>query len=151
MFAWISETDKGLLEDCGLGVDNIHYFRLGHDALGVIKSGGFAKYLRNRSRRERLEKFRLWAPIGISMAAVAVSVFALKKPIDTASKIDGLRIQLIELQSEQNKLKAAVEKLSNTQEKLPNDGSAPATMRRESMPNKPLQPIAPKDGAPVER
>src|SRR5690606_35119217 len=74
MFAWIPETDKDLLEDCGLGVDNIHYFRLGHDALGVIKSGGFAKYLQNRSRRECLEKFRLWAPIGISIAAVAVSV-----------------------------------------------------------------------------
>lgn len=146
MFIWIAETDKGLLEDCGFGEDNIHYFRLGHEAIEVMNSGGFAKYLRSRSRNEFLEKARLWFPIGISIGAVAVSVFALKTPMDTARKVDDLRNQLVELHNEQEQLKAAVERLTNTQEKLSNYGSPLAPMR-----NEPLQPIAPKEGATAER
>lgn len=151
MFVWIAGMDKGLLEDCGFGKDNIHYFRLGHDASEVMKSGGFATYLRSRSRNERLEKARLWAPIVISIVAIAVSVFALKMPTDTARKVDDLRSQLVELHNEQEKLKAAIVRLSNAQEKLSNHGPPPASVRDEPLPNKLFQPIAPKGGAPAER
>lgn len=116
MFDWIAKTDKGLMEDCGFGNDNIHYFRLGHDAIDINRRGGFAKYLRNRSRSEFLDNFRLWAPIGISIAAIVVSVFALKKPADSAIQLESLRGQLIELQSEQEQLREAVEKSSIAQD-----------------------------------
>ena len=151
MFVWIAEVDKGLLEDCGFGKDDIHYFRLGHDAIDVMKSGGFAKYLRSLSWDERLEKARLWVPIGISIVAVAVSVFALKKPMDTNSKVDELRSQVVELSNELEQLKGAVERLSNPQEKSSNYRTPIAPMRNGPLPNKPLQPIASKDGVPPER
>ncbi|MDO8828245.1 hypothetical protein [Methylophaga sp.] len=145
MFSWIAETDKDLLEDCGFGKDDIHYFRLGHGAIEIMKRGGFKTYLSSRSWTERLEKVRLWAPIAISIIAIAVSLFALNKPTVTANKVDDLHSQWVELHKEQEQLKAVVERLSKAQEQLSKQATPVAPVSNEPVPERPLQPITPAE------
>jgi len=119
MMLWVAETDKGLCEDCGFGKDNIHYFRLGHHAIEVMKNGGFKAYLKQKSRTDNLKKIQLWAPIGVSMVAVIVSIFALQKPTSTSFKADVPSLRLVELQNQYEQLKTTVVRLSNTLDALP--------------------------------
>jgi hypothetical protein len=101
MMDWVAEMDKGLLEYSGLGKDNVPYFRLGRDARRAIGNGGFKGYLRNRTRGERLERARLWAPICISVLALVVSILAWQTPKGSSGRIDDLGTQLNALRSDQ--------------------------------------------------
>src|SRR5262245_20697601 len=94
MMDWVAETDKGLIEPLGFGKDNVVYFRLGRDAQRIMNEGGFKKYLRNRTVRERLERVRTWAPIGISLLAVIISVLVWQAPKGSSRRIDDLTTQL---------------------------------------------------------
>jgi hypothetical protein len=108
MMEWVAETDKGVLESLGFGKDNVVYFRLGRDAQRIMNDGGFKKYLRNRTMRERLERVRIWAPIGISVLAVIISILVWQAPKDSSNRIDDLTTQLNGLRSDQEQTKAMV-------------------------------------------
>lgn len=108
MMDWVAETDKGLLESLGFGKDNVVYFRLGRDAQRIMNNGGFKKYFRNRTMKERLERVRIWAPIGISLLAVIISILVWQAPKGSSSRIDDLTTQLNGLRSDQEQTKAMV-------------------------------------------
>jgi hypothetical protein len=108
MMEWVVETDKGLLESLGFGKDNVVYFRLGHDAERIMNEGGFEKYLRSKTLRERLEGVRRWASIGISFFALIVSTLVWQAPKNTSSRIDDLTAQVNGLRNEQEQIKAMV-------------------------------------------
>ena len=108
MMDWVAETDKGLLESLGFGKDNVVYFRLGRDAQRILNDGGFEKYLRNKTVRERLERVRIWAPICISILAAIVSILAWQAPKGSSTRIDDLTSQMNGLRSEQEQTRAMV-------------------------------------------
>ncbi len=108
MMDWVTETDKGLLEYCGLGQDNVPYFRLGHDANRIMENGGFKKYLHDRKLKERLERVQIWAPICISLLAAIVSILVWLAPKDSSSRIDDLTTQVNQLRADQEQTKAIV-------------------------------------------
>jgi hypothetical protein len=108
MMDWIAETDKGLLESLGFGKDNVVYFRLGRDAQRIMNNGGFKKYFRNRTMKERLERVRIWAPIGISLLAAIVSILVWQAPKGSSSRIDDLTTQLNGLRSDQEQTKSMI-------------------------------------------
>ena len=73
-----------------------------------MNDGGFKKYLRNRTVRERLERVRIWAPIGISLLAVIISILVWQAAKGSSSRIDDLTTQLNGLRSDQEQTKAMV-------------------------------------------
>jgi hypothetical protein len=58
--------------------------------------------------RERLERVRIWAPIGISLLAVIISILVWQAPKGSSSRIDDLTTQLNGLRSDQEQTKAMV-------------------------------------------
>lgn len=125
MIAWLARLDDGLLEDCGHAKDNIRYFRLGVDARRVMSTGGLGPYFQTRSRTESLERVRLWSPVGISIVAVIVSLFALNKPAANSPEVRRLRAQVTELRREQGQLEAAITRLAAAPGSTPHDDRAP--------------------------
>jgi hypothetical protein len=108
MMDWVVKTDNGLLEYRGFGTDNVEYFRLGPDAKQMMGDGGFKWYLRNKAKKGYLEFTRLWAPIFISLAALAVSSYGALNPKDEAKKIDKLEAQLNALQRDHDQTRSMV-------------------------------------------
>jgi hypothetical protein len=107
MMDWVSETDKGILEYSGLSKDKVPYFRLGRDAKHIMTHGGFKKYLGRRKAIARREQVRLWAPIGITLLALLVSILAWRSPQGT-KRIDEVTTQLKALQADQQQIKSRV-------------------------------------------
>jgi hypothetical protein len=114
MMDWISETDKGILEYAGIGKDNVPYFRLGHDAKQITKSGGFKKYLRRRHVIAGFEQVKIWAPVCIALLALIVSVLAWRTPQSTKSidevttRLDDVTTQVRAFQADQQQIRRRV-------------------------------------------
>jgi len=108
MLDWVAETDKGLIESLGFGFDNIRYFRLGHYARPLMEEGGFATYVRRKTRAERLERVRSWAPMVISLIAVTVSILSWQTPKGSSKRLDDLALQVNVLRSDGERTSASV-------------------------------------------
>jgi hypothetical protein len=144
MLAWISATDRELLESLGFGSDNLTYYRIGHDAEEMMRLGGFKRYFRKRRMAERTERTRLWAPIAISFAAATVSLFAWQAP-KSAKKIDDLAVQQQELRLAQKKLEGSLAELRDTVTRLPPRGGPSTDSQSEGAPSMPGASKAPHD------
>ena len=108
MMEWVAKMDTALLEDRGLGKDDIQYFRLGLAARQMMRNGGFESYLRRRRQKEYSELARLWLPITISLLSLLVSLFTALAPNDNTKRIDELSAQLSALRGDQNQTKDLV-------------------------------------------
>jgi len=108
MLEWVAETDKGLIEGLGFGLDNIRYFRLGHYGKQLLEEGGFATYVGRRTRAERLERVRSWAPVVISLIAVTVSILSWQTPKGSSKRLDDLASQVSVLRSDGERTSASV-------------------------------------------
>jgi hypothetical protein len=143
MMDWVSETDKGILEYSGIGMDGVPYFRIGRDAKRILGRGGFRNYLSRRHLIEVLDQMRIWAPICISLLALVVSALAWRAPqggkgadevnrrIDEVNKrVDEVLTQVGPLRTAQEQLGSRVATMqSNLDARRSSRGPAPA--RRE--------------------
>lgn len=129
MLDWVAETDRGVLEYAGLGMDMVPYFRLGHDARQLVSEGGFRHYFRRRTTKRNLELARNWVPILISLVALVVSMLPTRAP-EVQQSIDAVANRVSALEAHQVNVSSAVSVIQSRIDTLAARRVQPPSIRR---------------------